>query len=93
VRNWSELTVDEARGIAHIRLDRALRLPGGNRIGDNLFSNSIVALDARTGKRLWHFKPSIRSVGPRLPAGAEAADRVTMAATSTCSLDEQTGFL
>jgi quinoprotein glucose dehydrogenase len=29
---------------------------GGERIGDNLFANSVVALDASTGKRLWHFQ-------------------------------------
>ena len=29
---------------------------GGNRIGDNLYGNSLVALDARSGKRLWHFQ-------------------------------------
>src|SRR5690606_7277526 len=29
---------------------------GGNRPGDNLFANSILALDARTGKRLWHYQ-------------------------------------
>src|SRR5262252_6977252 len=39
VHNWSELTVDDARGIAYIP-----------------FGNSIVALDAKTGKRLWHFQ-------------------------------------
>jgi quinoprotein glucose dehydrogenase len=29
---------------------------GGDRVGDNLFANSLVALDARTGKRLWHYQ-------------------------------------
>ena len=29
---------------------------GGHRPGDNLFSNSLVALDARTGERVWHFQ-------------------------------------
>jgi len=57
VHNWSELTVDEARGIAYIPFGTArFDFYGGNRIGDNLFGNSIVALDARTGKRLWHFQ-------------------------------------
>ncbi len=55
--NWSEMTVDEKHGIAFIpsgspRYD----FYGGNRKGDNLFSDSLVALDARTGKRLWHFQ-------------------------------------
>jgi len=57
VHNWSELTVDEARGIAYIPFGTArYDFYGGNRIGTNLFGNSIVALDARTGKRLWHFQ-------------------------------------
>ena len=55
--NWSELTVDPELGIAFIptgspRFD----FYGGNRPGDNLFGNSILALDARTGRRLWHFQ-------------------------------------
>ncbi|HET6198432.1 MAG TPA: PQQ-binding-like beta-propeller repeat protein, partial [Acetobacteraceae bacterium] len=57
VHNWSELTVDEARGIAYIPFGTArFDFYGGNRIGDNLFGNSLVALDARTGKRLWHYQ-------------------------------------
>jgi glucose dehydrogenase len=57
VHNWSELTVDEARGVVYIPFGTArFDFYGGNRIGNNLFGNSIVALDARTGKRLWHFQ-------------------------------------
>jgi glucose dehydrogenase len=57
VHNWSELTVDDTRGIAYIPFGTArFDFYGGNRIGDNLFGNSIVALDAKTGKRLWHFQ-------------------------------------
>jgi quinoprotein glucose dehydrogenase len=57
VHNWSELTVDEARGIVYIPFGTArFDFYGGNRHGNNLFGNSIVALDARTGKRLWHFQ-------------------------------------
>jgi quinoprotein glucose dehydrogenase len=55
VHNWSELTVDEANGIAFIPFGTArYDFFGGNRPGNNLFANSLVALDARTGKRLWH---------------------------------------
>jgi quinoprotein glucose dehydrogenase len=57
VHNWSELTIDEARGIAYIPFGTArFDFYGGNRIGNDLFGNSLVALDARTGKRLWHFQ-------------------------------------
>ena len=55
--NWSEFTIDPETGVAYIptgspRFD----FHGGNRPGDNLYGNSILALDARTGKRLWHFQ-------------------------------------
>jgi quinoprotein glucose dehydrogenase len=55
--NWNELTIDEKRGIAFIptgtgKWDHY----GADRKGQNLFANSIIALDARTGKRLWHFQ-------------------------------------
>jgi quinoprotein glucose dehydrogenase len=57
VHNWSELTVDEQRGIVFIPLGTArYDFYGGNRKGNNLFGNSLLALDARTGKRLWHFQ-------------------------------------
>ena len=55
VHNWSELTVDEANGIAFIPFGTArYDFYGGDRAGDNLFGNSLVALNARTGERLWH---------------------------------------
>jgi hypothetical protein len=55
VHNWSELTVDEANGIVFIPFGSPrYDFYGGDRAGDNLFGNSLVALDARTGQRLWH---------------------------------------
>jgi len=55
VHNWSEMTVDEENGIAFIPFGTArYDFFGGNRAGNNLYANSLVALDARTGKRLWH---------------------------------------
>jgi quinoprotein glucose dehydrogenase len=57
VHNWSESTIDERRGIIYIPFGTArFDFYGGNRHGANLFGNSLVALDARTGKRLWHFQ-------------------------------------
>lgn len=57
VHNWSEFTVDEERGIAFIPFGTArYDFYGGNRKGNNLFANSLVALDANTGKRIWHFQ-------------------------------------
>ena len=55
VHNWSESTVDEQRGIAFINLGSPrFDFYGGDRPGNNLFGNSLVALDARTGRRIWH---------------------------------------
>jgi glucose dehydrogenase len=57
VHNWNEMTIDEKHGIAFIPFGTArYDFYGANRHGQNLFGNSIVALDARTGKRLWHFQ-------------------------------------
>jgi glucose dehydrogenase len=57
VHNWSEMTVDVKNGIALIPLGTPrFDFYGANRKGNNLFGDSLVALDARTGKRLWHFQ-------------------------------------
>lgn len=54
---WSGLTVDSARGMVFFATGSAsFDFYGANRVGDNLFANSIVALDANTGKRVWHFQ-------------------------------------
>jgi quinoprotein glucose dehydrogenase len=52
---WSGLTVDESRGLVFAGLgSAAFDFYGGDRPGDNLFGNSTIALDARTGDRKWH---------------------------------------
>jgi quinoprotein glucose dehydrogenase len=54
---WGELSIDEKRGIAYFPLGApTYDFYGGDRIGANLFGDSLLALDARTGKRLWHFQ-------------------------------------
>jgi glucose dehydrogenase len=55
VHNWSEMTVDEENRIVFVPFGTArYDFFGGNRQGNNLYANSLVALDARTGRRLWH---------------------------------------
>ncbi|MDZ4701651.1 MAG: carboxylesterase family protein [Rhodothermales bacterium] len=55
--DWSGSALDEARGILYASTETAgPDFYGGERHGMNLFANSVVALDARTGKRLWHFQ-------------------------------------
>jgi quinoprotein glucose dehydrogenase len=57
VNCWGEISVDPKRGIAYVPLGSPTHdMFGGDRRGANLFGNCLVALDARTGKRLWHFQ-------------------------------------
>jgi quinoprotein glucose dehydrogenase len=54
---WGEISIDEKRGIGYFPLGSpTFDLYGGDRKGDNLFGNCLLALDLRTGKRLWHFQ-------------------------------------
>jgi len=54
---WSELSIDEKRGIVYAPTGSAkYNFYGVDRLGNNLFGNCLLALDARTGKRLWHFQ-------------------------------------
>lgn len=57
VNAWGGLTVDAKRGIVFGGLgSAAYDYYGADRKGDNLFANCSLALDARTGKRIWHFQ-------------------------------------
>ena len=52
---WAGMTVDEARGILYVPTgSMAYDFYGGNRPGQNLYANCLLALDARTGVRIWH---------------------------------------
>jgi quinoprotein glucose dehydrogenase len=54
---WGDITLDEKNGIVFLPTGSPTHdLYGGDRQGDNLFGNCLIALDARTGKRLWHFQ-------------------------------------
>ncbi|MBI5769384.1 MAG: PQQ-binding-like beta-propeller repeat protein [Verrucomicrobia bacterium] len=54
---WCGQSLDEARGIVYVATKTAEPdFYGGFRHGQNLFANCLVALDAATGKRLWHFQ-------------------------------------
>jgi quinoprotein glucose dehydrogenase len=57
VNVWGFLTVDTERGIVYMPFGApSVDQYGGDRAGDNLFGNSLVAVDANTGKYLWHFQ-------------------------------------
>ncbi len=54
---WAPFSVDERRGLVYLPVSTPSNdWYGGARKGDNLFAESIVCLDARNGKRVWHFQ-------------------------------------
>ncbi len=54
---WTGMAIDRKRGIVYIPTgSAAYDFYGGNRSGNNLFANSLLALDAATGRRLWHYQ-------------------------------------
>jgi quinoprotein glucose dehydrogenase len=55
--NWTGMTVDAKRGIVYVPTGSAVfDFYGGDRIGNDLFADSLIALDAETGRRIWHFQ-------------------------------------
>ncbi len=55
--NWAGMTVDTKRGIVYVPTGSAVfDFYGGDRVGDDLFADTLLALDAETGKRIWHFQ-------------------------------------
>jgi quinoprotein glucose dehydrogenase len=57
VNLWSLISADPELGLVYLPLTAPTSdMYGGHRLGDNLFSNSLVAVDAATGDRVWHFQ-------------------------------------
>ncbi len=55
--NWSGMSLDEQRGIVFVPTGSvSFDFYGGKRLGKNLFGDCLLALDATTGKRIWHFQ-------------------------------------
>jgi len=55
--NWAGMALDEKRGLVFVPTgSAAFDFYGSNRVGDNLFANSLLALNAATGERVWHFQ-------------------------------------
>ncbi|MBV8070339.1 MAG: PQQ-binding-like beta-propeller repeat protein, partial [Acidobacteriaceae bacterium] len=55
--SWTELSLDQKRGIIYVpTASPKYNFYGGDRKGADLFGDCLLALDARTGKRLWHFQ-------------------------------------
>jgi quinoprotein glucose dehydrogenase len=55
--SWAGMTLDQQRGIVYVPVSNCVNNNiGRDRLGDNLFCASILALDANTGKRVWHYQ-------------------------------------
>ena len=64
--NWAGMAIDRKRGILFAPTgSAAFDFYGGNRKGKNLFSDCLLALDARTGKRLWHYQTTHHDIWDR----------------------------
>ena len=74
---WAGLSVDPKLGMVFAATGSAsFDFYGANRIGDNLFADCVLALDARTGKRIWHFQGVKHDrVGSRFSRRAEPGHR------------------
>src|SRR5688572_6584545 len=57
VSSWAPMSADPQRGIVYIPTNGAtVDFYGGFRPGDNLYGTSLIALDVKTGKRVWHYQ-------------------------------------
>ena len=66
--NWAGMAVDEEAEIIYVPTGSAAPdFYGGNRLGSNLYANCLLALDANTGKRLWHFQFTHHDIWDRDP--------------------------
>jgi len=55
--NWAGMALDEKRGIVYVPTGSAASdFYGADRLGDNLYANCLLALNAATGERIWHFQ-------------------------------------
>ena len=73
---WAQMTIDPELGLAYLPVEMPTNdYYGGHRLGDNLFSDSLVALDLETGERRWHFQITHHDVWDwDLPAGPVLTD-------------------
>jgi len=68
--NWAGMSLDAKRGIVYVPTgSAAMDFYGADRLGDNLFANCVLALNAETGERIWHFQEVKHDIWDRdLPA-------------------------
>jgi quinoprotein glucose dehydrogenase len=68
--NWAGMALDAGHGIVYVPTGSAVfDFYGGDRVGNDLYADTLLALDANTGKRLWHFQAVHHDIWDRdLPA-------------------------
>ena len=77
---WAPLSADDARGIIYVPVGTPSNdWYGGERKGAGLFGESVVALDAKTGKRIWHFQIAHHGLWDYDPPTAPVTATVTVA--------------
>lgn len=94
--NWAGMSLDEKRGIVYVPTGSPVfDFYGADRVGDNLFADSLIALDAKTGKRLWHFQGVHHDVWDRDFPSPPALVRVNHGGTCVDAVAQTTkqGFL
>ena len=81
--SWAGMSLDEKRGIVYVPVANPINMfIGRDRLGDNLFADSVLALNAETGERIWHFQVTKHDLWDRdmpvppvlvtVPAGQQA---------------------
>jgi quinoprotein glucose dehydrogenase len=82
--NWSGMALDVQRGIVFASTGPAAGYYGADRVGNNLFGNSLIALDAATEKRLWHFQAVKRCLGSGPSGPPDIAGGKSRSSQSRC---------
>ena len=93
---WAPITVDSERGLAFLPVSTPSNdWYGGGRVGDNLFAESLVCLDARTGIQRWHFQIVHHGIWDYDPASEPTLIRVQRngKAVDAVALAGKTGFV
>jgi quinoprotein glucose dehydrogenase len=93
---WSGMSIDEKRGIVYASIGSAsFDFYGGKRTGNNLFADCLLALNAATGKRIWHFQDIHHDIWDRDLSSPAALVTVTRNGISTeaVAVTTKTGFV
>ena len=94
--NWCGMAVDEVKGIVYVPTGSAVSdFYGADRVGDDLYADTLLALDARTGRLLWHFQGVHHDIWDRDFPSAPALVTVTRDGKTVAAVAQTTkqGFV